>query len=262
MTPLEKTLREKLGPKFQQFLAPQEARKLKTGLKSVMAFGKKDDLTYLAQLFGTDKWGLHWYTPHYDFHFRELRNKKLNLLEIGVGGYDEPSSGGSSLRMWKVYFPKANIYSLDIYDKKPHEEPRIRIFQGSQADPDFLDQMCAEIGDLDLIVDDGSHLNEHVLFTFNHLFPKLKPGGIYVVEDTQTSYWEDYGGQVEDRNNPTSIMGFFKSLVDGLNHSEFKNKDYQPTYYDLNVASIHFYHNLVFVYKGESKIMSNGNGTT
>lgn len=256
---LDKILREKVLPGFQQFFTPLQVRKLKTLGKSLLSIGKRNDLTFLAQLFGTDKWGEHWYTPHYAFHFKSIRKKKINLLEIGVGGYDKPFSGGASLRMWKRYFPKAHIFSFDIYDKKPHEESRIKIFQGSQVDPEFLDNICAEIGDLDIIIDDGSHLNEHVLFTFHHLFPKLNMGGIYVVEDTQTSYWEHYGGQMEDRNNPNSIMGYFKSLADGLNHSEFKNKDYQPSYLDLNITSIHFYHNLIFIYKGENSEVSNLN---
>jgi len=124
---------------------------------------------------------------------------------------------------------------------------------------EFLNSICNEIGDLEIIIDDGSHLNEHVLFTFHQLFPKLKSGGIYVIEDTQTSYWEHYGGQVNDRNNLKTIMGYFKSLVDGLNYVEFKNKDCQPTYLDLNITSIHFYHNLIFIYKGENKETSNLN---
>ena len=70
----------------------------------------KNDLSKLALAFETDKEGSHYYAKHYQHHFHHLRDKKLNLLEIGIGGYDCPKSGGNSLRMWKAYFPKANIF--------------------------------------------------------------------------------------------------------------------------------------------------------
>ena len=72
------------------------------------------NLTELAKIHETDKWGSHWYAPHYERHFKDLRKKKLRILEIGVGGYADPSAGGASLRMWKYYFPKSSIYALDI----------------------------------------------------------------------------------------------------------------------------------------------------
>lgn len=259
MKKIDQLLREKVLPIFRKNLSAKELRKIKNLGKRLVTFHKTSDLTFLAQIYGTDKWGEHWYTPHYETHFRTFRKKKFNLLEIGVGGYDKPYSGGSSLRMWKRYFPKANIFSFDIYDKSPHEESRIRIFQGSQVDALFLDEVLQQTGELDIIIDDGSHVNEHVLFTFHCLFPKLKSGGIYVIEDTQTSYWQHYGGQEIERNNKDSIMGYFKSLVDGLNYSEFKNQNYQPSYFDLNITSIHFYHNLIFIYKGNNNEGSNLN---
>jgi len=61
-----------------------------------------NDLIRLGQLFKTDKWGEHWYLRHYETHFRSIRGKRLNLLEIGVGGYGDTTKGGDSLRMWKI----------------------------------------------------------------------------------------------------------------------------------------------------------------
>src|SRR5262245_54084192 len=75
------------------------------------------DLPALAAYFGTDKWGEHWYARHYQAHFAPLRRRRLRLLEIGIGGYDDPHKGGESLRMWKAYFPNAQIFGLDITDK-------------------------------------------------------------------------------------------------------------------------------------------------
>jgi demethylmacrocin O-methyltransferase len=212
-----------------------------------------DNLTALATIHKTDKWGGHYYTTHYQKHFRTLRKKVLKILEIGVGGYDDPSLGGGSLRMWKDYFPKSWIYSIDIYNKSEIQEDRIRILQGSQNDSDFLRAVVDQMGGLDIVIDDGSHINEHVITSFHTLFPLLAEGGIYAIEDTQTSYWPAYGGDSYDLNNKNTIMGFLKNLTDGLNHDEIARRDFHSSYFDKNIISMHFYHNLVFIYKGRNE---------
>jgi demethylmacrocin O-methyltransferase len=216
-----------------------------------------NNLNMLARIYKCDKFGRHFYTKHYQFHFKKFRFKRIRLFEIGVGGYHYPNMGGNSLRMWKRYFPFGRIYSLDIYDKSFLEERRIRIYQGSQVDEDVLIRIFNQIGEPDIIIDDGSHINEHVITTFQYLFPKLKIGGIYVIEDVQTSYWPDYGGDSHNLNNPSTIMNYFKNLTDCTNYQEFLNADYKPSYYDENIVSIQFYHNLIFIYKGENNEGSN-----
>lgn len=223
-----------------------------------MCFGT--NLNMLATVNYSDKWNGHWYTQHYQRHFAALRHKRLNLLEIGVGGYEDPELGGGSLRMWRTYFPRSMIYAIDIYDKTPHNERRIKIFKGSQVDEQFLSHVVDEIGSIDIIIDDGSHLNEHVLKTFHYLFPRLADNGIYVVEDTQTSYWQSWGGSSEDLNLRSTSMGFLKSLVDTVNYQEFEHQNYEPTYFDKNIVGLHFYHNLVFVQKGRNDEGSNVRG--
>ena len=218
---------------------------------------RSGDLATLATMHRTDKWNLHWYAQHYERHFGHFRKKRLKVLEIGVGGYADPHAGGSSLRMWKYYFPKSMIYSIDIYDKSALQEKRIAIFRGSQSDEAFLQNLGRDIGSLDIIIDDGSHVNRDVIRSFEILFPTVKPGGIYVVEDTQTSYWEPFGGDSVDFANPRTIMNYFKRLTDSLNYQEFDKPGYEPTYFDKNIVSIHFYHNLVFVYKGKNNEGSN-----
>ena len=70
----------------------------------------------------------------------------MNLLEIGIGGYDNPDYGGNSLRMWKRYFHRGKIYGIDIYDKSNFDEHRIKTFQGNQNNIGFLDQILTRIG--------------------------------------------------------------------------------------------------------------------
>lgn len=211
-----------------------------------------NDLTKLAQLHLCDKWGTHFYTPHYDAHFKNFKNKDIKLLEIGVGGYKNPDRGGASLRMWKDYFRKGEIYAIDIHDKSLLEENRIKIFQGSQTDLEFLKRICSEVGELDLIIDDGSHMNNDIVKSFKYLFPKLKSGGVYVVEDLQCSYWPWYGGDSENLDNPLTAVNYFKSLIHGINHVEFLKPGYIPNYFEQNITSIHFYHNIIFIHKGDN----------
>lgn len=245
-----------------------------------MAFIYRKDLRKLATLYGADKWNHHSYAEHYNRHFTPLRLKKLNILEIGVGGYASDKSGGKSLRMWKAFFPNSMIYGIDIVDKKYVEEDRIKVFQGSQDDESFLRKVLDETGGLDIIIDDGSHVNEQVIKSFNVLFPALNDNGIYVVEDTFTSYWpsvddkwlkpgsknafenwwQKMGGSL-DINAPHTTINFFKSLVNCLNHQEFLKPGYSPSYFDRHIVAMHFYHNLVILYKGnnneDSPVMRN-----
>ncbi|MBV9216081.1 MAG: class I SAM-dependent methyltransferase [Acidobacteria bacterium] len=208
----------------------------------------------LAAECRSEKAVLHKYIPHYEHHFDPIRFLEMNILEIGIGGYKFPKAGGDSLRMWRDYFPNARIYGIDIYDKSAHDGERIKTFRGSQDDPRFLGRVCDEIGEIDIVIDDGSHVSEHVITSFKVLFPRLRSGGVYVVEDLQYAYWRqfegvEYGGDARGGNRETS-MTFFKSLVDGLNHQNFVEAGYEPTYFDKNVVAMHFYHNQVFIYKG------------
>ena len=214
------------------------------------------DLTGLAKEFGTDKWGNHRYTPHYQRHLEHLRDREFTLLEIGIGGYDRDREGGASLKMWSWFFPRARIIGLDIEDKSFVDDDRIRSVVGSQADPDVLARIVAEEGAPLVVVDDGSHRPEHVRATFRTLFPLLSAGGFYAIEDTQTSYWPRWGGST-DRQDPLTTMALVKDLVDGLNWVEFLDDDYQPTYTDRWVAAVHCYHNLVIIEKGLNEEWTN-----
>ncbi len=229
--------------------------------RSIKSFLYRNNLSKLALVYGSDKHDSHYYTQHYERHFEALRREELNILEIGIGGYEDPNAGGESLRMWKTYFPKSRIFGIDIHDKTFHDEKRIKTFQGSQTDANWLKRVVEEIGPVDIIIDDGSHFNEHVITSFKILFPLLAPQGIYVIEDTQTSYWSSVGGVEWDGSSdltaPHTGMNFFKSLIDGLNYEEFTLDEYIPTYFDKHIIAIHFYHNLIFIYKGLNNEGSN-----
>ena len=212
-----------------------------------------DDLALVATRHGTDKWNRHWYAKPYAIHLSHLRDQPFTLLEIGVGGYDDPNEGGQSLRAWKEFFPRAKIIGLDIHPKANLEQDRIRIYQGSQVDPMVIARIISDNAEgLEVIIDDGSHRSEHVIASFMMLWPLVKDGGWYIVEDLQTSYWPNFGGRLNDRDSSLTSMGFFKSLIDGLNWREIHQPHYEPSLFDRSIFSIHFYHNMCFLNKGSN----------
>ncbi len=218
-----------------------------------------DELTPIALKFGTDKASSHHYTKNYDRHFREFKNLPVNILEIGIGGDFDEEAGGASLKMWQEYFSKGNIYGLDIAKKPLVKGQRIKTYVGSQADPVTIAKILNDVGEnnLDIIIDDGSHRPEHVIASFLMLFQHLKHGGFYVVEDVQTTYWSPYGGGTDTINRPLSVVEFFKSFIDSINWQEIHRPGYQPNYFDLNIVSMHFYHNMIFIEKGHNQEGSN-----
>jgi len=210
------------------------------------------DLSSLARHFGTDKWGAHRYAPHYEHHFLPFKSQSFTLFEIGIGGYSRAGQGGASLRMWKAFFPNAQIIGLDIEDKSFVEEDRIKAYKGSQTSEPLLRTIVDSAENLQIVIDDGSHRSDHIRRTFGILFPLLPDGGLYAIEDTQTSYWPLSGGS-RDLDDKSTSMGLVKGLVDGLNYEEWRDEGYEPSYTDLHVVAVHCYHNLVIIEKGANR---------
>ncbi|MFJ4873435.1 hypothetical protein [Streptomyces sp. NPDC088757] len=212
---------------------------------------RHEDLGELSLRQGSDKWGLHFYTPHYDRHFGPLRDRPLKILELGIGGYGNPASGGGSLRMWKRFFPRSVIYGVDVFDKSPLREQRIHTVEGDLSDAGFLESLGRDLGPFDIVIDDASHGNEDLIAAFKALFPYVRPGGLFAAEDLQTSYWPGYGGSSRELSSATTSMGFLKTLLDGLNHEEREHPEgHRPSQTDLTLTGAHFYPSLAVFEKG------------
>jgi hypothetical protein len=203
---------------------------------------KSKSLSRLASAYGTDK-VQHNYIPLYERHFGARRDSPLTLLEIGIGS-------GGSLQMWRDYLPRATIIGIDSLDKSAFESSRIRVYQGDQADPAFLHRVAAENGGVDIVIDDGSHVGSDLLASFRTLFPLLKRGGLYVIEDMHTSYWSGFGGNFRDLNTGATSTSFVKTLIDGLNCHWIPG--YAPSDLDLSIDALHCYPKIAFISKGEN----------
>ncbi len=214
-----------------------------------------DKLSELAIKYKTDKGPPpgahprgHNYTPIYNKYFKDMRFDDLKILEIGVGGYGDLYAGGESLRMWADYFPVSQITSLDIEPKNLILEERVKIYQGSQTDHVILKEIISQRGPFDIIIDDGSHLPDHHIKSFDFLFTHgLKSGGIYIVEDLNTSYEPGMRGQLG------SSVDYFKEFLNVLHAPHMTSKGYPlSAIYDnfhKIVESIHAYNELIFVFK-------------
>ena len=215
-------------------------------------------LATLARISGTDKARGHDYMPAYERFFSPFRNRRITVLEIGVGGGDL-EDGGRSLNLWEAYFRRATIVGIDIIDKRAQSRGRVHVHQCSQVDAAELERLAHRYGGFDIVIDDGSHVNEHQIESFRILFPLMKRESLYVVEDTQTSYWPAFGGgTVGTPGYRHSAMSYFEGLVPGLNHAEFlPGARANATSLDGAIRAIYFEHNLVIVVKGDNSAPSN-----
>jgi hypothetical protein len=181
-----------------------------------MARSPKDSLQTYAALHAaktgkaSDKWSS--YLPAYDRLFAPHRRPGVNILEIGV-------QNGGSLEVLGQYFSKAEvIIGCDIDPlcaNLVYDDPRLHVVVGSINSQSAYDRITALAPAFDIIIDDGSHLSLDIGNAFVDYFPLLRPGGVFIIEDTHTLYTPGYGGGLLD---PASAQQFFKALTDIVNY--------------------------------------------
>jgi len=161
----------------------------------------------LAIKYKSDKSSLyHNFATKYDRLLASSRESATSILEIGV-------AQGQSLRMWADYFPQAAIHGADISRASRICETYNKRIRFHLADQNDLAQLknLEQFGPFDLIIDDGNHFWREQIVSFEGLFPYVKPGGLYIVEDSVTAYWPEY------KNHPISCVEYFKKLIDDVN---------------------------------------------
>ncbi len=165
----------------------------------------------------------------YDPYLAPIRDTATSVLEIGI-------KRGGSLLLWKEYFPNAQVIGVDIKPAlKGLAEDRISIRIGDQGDQAFLASLIEEAGSFDLVLDDGSHQFDDQRDTLLALWPHVKPGGIYVVEDVHTSYrGAKYSGGLGQEG---TFMEFAKRFLDDIHVKEHKSA---TTLADLEAIHLHF----------------------
>lgn len=221
-------------------------------------------LARLMSLFGTDKnlLGGHAYAASYERALKRFRFKHVKVLEIGV-------LNGFSLLTWRSYFPFATTIGVDIVPKQHMTGARTRVYSVDQSDSASLQALAKDEGPFDIIIDDGSHQCAHQLLSFETLFESLSDGGIYVIEDVQTSFWHQpmrniyYGGRhINDVKFHRTTYGYFLEQAKYLNHAEFQtleDTDARRMTLGRQITRIEFEHNLIIIWKGWNDLASNQN---
>ncbi|MCF0071488.1 class I SAM-dependent methyltransferase [Dyadobacter sp. CY261] len=182
------------------------------------------------------------YLDIYPTYLSQYRGRRPTILEIGV-------SHGGSIQLWKQFFGNdCQIFAIDINPECSRlEEEGVKIFIGSQADANFLNEVAHQIPDLDFVLDDGGHFMDQQSLSFEILFPKVKQGGQYIVEDTHTSYWPEFGGGL--RKDGTFIEKS-KALIDSLyNYHLFEGDNVRTDNITQNIESISFFDSMVIFQK-------------
>jgi cephalosporin hydroxylase len=182
------------------------------------------------------KW-MHYFNI-YDRHFAPFRGQPVNVLEFGV-------SHGGSLQMWKNYFgPRARITGVDIMPKcATLAEDRIDIVIGDQEDRTFLRSLARKLGSVDVLIEDGGHTAAQQINTFEEFWPCITDGGVLLVEDLHTSYWERYGGGYK---RPGTFIEYAKDLIDQQHawHSREKDK-FAVDDYTRTIRGMHVYDSII-----------------
>lgn len=175
----------------------------------------------------TDKIRSHAYHYLYNRYLPHARLHDLNILEIGLGCNMEYGAG-ASLKLWRALLPCANISFIDYdaacagkYKVQIEAEGGGRLYIGSQDDPKLLADIVADgkaAGGFDMIVDDGSHNVKHIFVTLNALWPVLKPGGVYIIEDLD-EHWFVKDTWAEYKTGPPATLPIplFQRLIHTLN---------------------------------------------
>lgn len=195
----------------------------------------------------SDKWD-----PYFDVYMKHLSkfiDRKPVVLEIGV-------QNGGSIDMWLEYFGHdSTIVGVDILPecKSLSYPDNVEIFIGDQSDVNFWNEVLEKYKQFDIIIDDGGHTMKQQIVTLEKMFPFLNQGGVYICEDTHTSYHRDWGGQYGDK---TTFMSYSQKMTDYL------TKEYVPkgfiskkteNIFHNDIDCISFYNSMVVFEKNMQK---------
>lgn len=188
-------------------------------------------LDEIGRAYGTDKSSLdHGYLVIYEQYLRHLRDKPINLLEIGV-------ACGASLKMWARFMPSALITGVDVRLECADlcgDYPKIGIKIADATKTSIF-------GSWDIIIDDGSHVSADIVDAFKLHWQMLKPGGYYIVEDMRCTSRPEY------RNEMAFVVPeerFDRAYINGWLGEIFKAMDWGQ-----EVACVHGWPQLVIIKK-------------
>ena len=186
-----------------------------------------------------DKWPH--YFPIYERFLDKYVGSEARVLEIGV-------FRGGGLDLLADYLgPSVRLVGMDIDETaRDLADPKFPVFLGDQSDPHDLLSLQEQHGPFDVIVDDGGHTVKQQVVSAETLFPLLRDGGVYLIEDVHTSYWSEYLDAGDD-----NLLDWARARLDDVNAHHFSREQ------DLNVwqrclRAVHVFDSMVVLEKAES----------
>jgi len=176
------------------------------------------------------------YFQVYEEMFNQYVGKKITFVEVGV-------LQGGSLFMWREYFGKdARIIGVDLHpNAKELEKYGFEIYIGSQSDKNFWKNFYTKVGKIDILLDDGGHVNDQQIITLSESINNVNDGGIIMTEDVHTSYFKKFG-------NPSkySYINYSKFLIDIVN-SRFPETEIKKNNFSSKIYSVSFFESIVAI---------------
>lgn len=191
----------------------------------------------------SDKW-IH-YFDIYDQYFTKFRDKSPTMVEVGI--FD-----GGSIEAWVEYFGEgATVIGIDNQCRIDEVEGA-KLYLGDQSSPEFWDNFLQEVPKIDCFVDDGSHIMNHQILTFLKVWPHISEGGVYICEDTHTSYWPSHDGELLKKG---TFIEFMKEMVDGLQSRWIPNRSpvTEAEQYIDTIGFIGFHQSMVVLTKNKKE---------
>ena len=181
------------------------------------------------------------YFEIYERHLAPYRNRPVTLVEFGVWH-------GGSLQLWRSYLgPEARIVGVDVNPECARFSGEgIEVVIGDQANPATHRALRERYGGFDVAIDDGGHTMEQQATTFRETYPVLRDGGLYVVEDTHSSYHPQWGGGLR---RPGTFVEQAKTMIDQLHAWYGPVPGLEPDYVTQTAHGLHFYDSMVVIEK-------------
>jgi hypothetical protein len=204
--------------------------------EGVLMFSKDNGFNrfkHICDKYECDKTSKHDYHNTYTEILRPMINEEFNLFEIGI-------VKGKSINVWEDYLKNAKIYGLDT--EQELSQDRVTIFKGDQNNLNDLQNVVNTLSNCRIIIDNGSHIPQHQLKSFNFLFKNLlESGGYYVIENVESSYMDPISSINGYEIGYLNIVDYFSKLNHQLNNNDLVN--------DLGIESIRFSPNLITIKK-------------
>lgn len=163
---------------------------LKSNYLRFQSFFSSGELSEFGKIYKTDKVNEHHsfagksYLDIYNIYLNPMKDAEITMLEIGI-------REGVSLKTFRDFFKKGQILGLDINPETAFTDSRITTYIGSQSSKELIDKIFNENPQIHVVLDDGSHVNELTIASFNLIFDRLQKGGYYIIEDLVCTYLED-----------------------------------------------------------------------